>query len=145
MNLKTSNTDPKSLQSKHQSINASKKGVGGIGEAIRSAAPWPCARRERRGRSVLLFRLSQLKDLFLTTTTPAAGLASFSPHSAPPICFFRHQFPTSFLKSFWSHFEGRFGAPNRLKWLQAVIQNRPSKFVCPIFGFGSLFVNSRPP
>ena len=54
-------------------------------------------------------------------------------------------FSASFLKQFLSLFEGRFGTPNRRKCPQAVIQNRPSKNVCPNFGFGSFVDDFRPP
>ena len=50
-------------------LQKSKGGVGGIGEAIRSAAPWPCARRVRRAKSPpSLQDLPGPKDLFLTPT-----------------------------------------------------------------------------
>ena len=124
-------------------INASKKGVGGIGEAIRSAAPWPCARRERRGKSPLSLQdLPGPKDLLLTATPSAVDL----PRPGGICCpFLLHRFSNLMFEvvfvSLWVPFE----APNRRKCPHAMIQNRPSKNVFPNFGFGSFFVDARRP
>ena len=127
------------------------KGVGGIGEAIRSAAPWPCARRERRAGfcSQSLLRHYLLSPVQYVTLVMDLGphpmpltqphSTSFAPHSGAPRSVFGIVFPTSFLYSFSFHFGAPFEALMHLKCPQAVIQNRPSKNMCQIFGFGSFF------
>ena len=127
-----------------------KKGVGGIGEAIRSAAPWPCARRVRRGRSPLLCPLrlyllspSQVRDFSHGLRGP--GSAADPPPTSlilPYLFrFFDVSFSTSFSISFLSHFGVTFEAPNRPKCPQAAIQDRRLKIVYLISGFGSFFVH----
>ena len=69
--------DPK-IDQNDPKIIKNKRGVGGIGEPIKSAAPWPCARRERRAKRTLSRQgLPGPKDLFLTATPSAADLTSF--------------------------------------------------------------------
>ena len=156
MNLKSSNADPEIRKSNIKQSMPQKKGVGGIGEAIRSAAPWPCARRERRAKrtSIVLYFLTLVPQVQYVTLVMDLGAPAMPPtrlvlarsHLSLAIFFFvEHHFWTSFSSSFLSHFGVTFEAPNRPKCPQATIQNRPSQNMCPIFGFGSFFVNFRPP
>ena len=142
MNLKSSNTDPEIWESNIKALMPQKNGVGDIGEAIRSAAPWPCARRERRGKRTSRRQdLPGPKDLFLTLTPMPPTLPSshqILPRSAADR-FVSHLFSDIFSTSFLCHFGLPFGAPNHPKCPQALIQNRRSKNMCPIFGFGSFF------
>ena len=66
---------------------------------------------------------------------------SFTPRPAHLFYFFDVLFSTSCSTSFLSHFGLTFGAQNRPKCPQTVIQNLPSQSMCPIFGFGTFFVN----
>ena len=121
------------------------RGVGGIGEAIRSAAPWPCARRVRRGRRTLevLYVFIFFPQVQYVTLVMDLGPPPVPPTSPRPgggkFCW--HHFPTPFWTSFVHHFGITFEAPNQPNSPQATIPNRPSQSMCPIFGFGTFFVN----
>ena len=106
--------------------------------ALRSAAPWPCARRVRRAKCTLevlyvfiFFPQVQYVTLVMDLGAPAVPPTrlvhtSFTHRSAHLFCFFDISFSTSFSSSFLSHFGVTFEAPNRPKCPQATIQNRPS-------------------
>ena len=124
-----------------------KGGVGGIGEAIRYPPP-PGLVPGGNGVVDHCLYLPYPPRSSPHSPRPCRRPASFYlilPHSSASDFFRGIIFSTSFLMSFLSHFGLPFEAPNRRTCLQAVIQNRPSKFVCPIFGFGTLCVNFRPP
>ena len=117
-----------------------KKGVGGIGEAIISAAPWPCARRVRRAKPPLVL-FHDLRTLAPYVAPPLRRPYLILPHSASSFSVFRRLFFYLIFNLVFVKFSVTFEAPNRLKCPQAVIQNRPSQSMCPNFGLGTFFVN----